>query len=116
MIGSNHTEMEKKLLAQCEIGFEVGKVTPEAVGPISPTGEKYVELSNPGMEPVSTEKEAYELALATFHKYVARKEGNDHLLARAAGDREGQRRLEILHAPVGPRLSRAPRFLRPPKI
>lgn len=66
------TDKEKELRDECERGFAVGPIGERTV---SPTGETYVALINPGMLPANSEQEAYDLALAEFRQYAAGKSG-----------------------------------------
>lgn len=71
-------ELEQKLRALCEVGFEVGPPfyantrTPAH----APTGEPYVEITGQSrIGPWGTPEGAYDGALAAFRAYAGRKVG-----------------------------------------
>jgi len=81
MQGGKHSDMELRLRTECERGFKVGAKTPSALEfnhtglrpdvSKAPTGEPFKELINPDLQRRDSDQAAYDLALATFHKYAA---------------------------------------------
>ncbi len=88
MNGDIHTELELKLRAECERGFQIGpKTGPDLWTPgatitfsphrplsVAPTGEPFTELIRV-RPPAVDDDAAYELALTAFRNYASKQSG-----------------------------------------
>lgn len=79
-----HTALELKLREECEKGYIIGPrtspalqhhFTPRPPTWLSPTGEPFIELTNPLRKPLSSDQECYDTALELFRIYAHARPG-----------------------------------------
>jgi hypothetical protein len=79
MKDGEYTKLELNLRTECESGFKIGPRTapasqdqfhPRPPTWLSPTGEPFVELTNPLRKPLASDDECYHTALELFRVYA----------------------------------------------